>query len=221
MLLDQLSDGAKRLVFVLCLPLLDGVFATLMVSGALQTFTDVVAVSLTVFSGAGAFAVLYSSAETVEEAKSMVLQAAPVLFTGALAVSLVAPVFEQLFYVERMRYAAGIALLVIAAEMLDLEVAEKLSVPAVLLTGAALSLKNPGSIALSLEYIGPALATSFVALGTLYAASHVRADRLDISWIRRGGGAVLALISLSLFGIGIPSGLGLAVLTASFIAAVR
>lgn len=220
MLLDQLDDGAKRLVFVLCLPLVDGVFATLMVSGALQTFTDVVAVSLTVFSGAGALAVLYSSSESVYEAKDMVLKAAPVLVLGALAVSLVAPVFEQMFYVERLRYAAGIALMVIAADMLDLQIAEKLSVTAVLLTGAVLSVKSPGSIALSAEYVVPALATSLTALTVLYAASHVRAGRLNILYIRRGGGAVLALIALSLFGLAVPSGLGLAVLTGSFLAAL-
>lgn len=220
MLLDQLSDGAKRLVFVLCLPLVDGVFATLMVSGAIQTFTDVIAVALTVFSGAGALAVLYSSAETVEEAKTLVKQASPVLVAGALMVSLVAPVFEQLFYIERLRYAAGLALLVIAGQMLDLELVEKLSVPAVILTGAVLSVRNPGSIAVSLEYVVPALATSLTSLLVLYAAAHVGSGRLNISYIRKGGGAVLALIALSLFGFTVPSGLGVAVLAGSFIAAL-
>ncbi|MFB6077340.1 MAG: hypothetical protein ABEK12_04385, partial [Candidatus Nanohaloarchaea archaeon] len=64
MVLDHLDDGAQRLVLVLCLPLVDGVFATLLVTGALKTFADVVAVALTIFAGAGSLAVLYSHAAT-------------------------------------------------------------------------------------------------------------------------------------------------------------
>jgi hypothetical protein len=56
MVLDELTDGAsrhfsafnplkeegsRRLLFILCLPFLDGVFATLLVTGAVETFSQV------------------------------------------------------------------------------------------------------------------------------------------------------------------------------------
>ncbi|PSG99967.1 MAG: hypothetical protein BRC28_01840 [Nanohaloarchaea archaeon SW_4_43_9] len=114
----------RKLIFILCLPLVDGVFATLLVTGAVETFSDIVSVALTVFTGAGALAVLYSCSETRKEATRTVLQAAPYLVVGAILISLVAPIYEQLFFIERLRYAAGLALFAIAVKMGGLEVGE-------------------------------------------------------------------------------------------------
>lgn len=210
MVLDETTDGAKRLILVLCLPLVDGVFATLLVTGTLQTFSDVIAVALTVFTGAGALAILYSYAETRAEARQMVRTAAPFLFLGAAAIALVAPVFEQLFYVHRLQYAAGLALLVIAAQLLEVSVAKKFSTPGIILTGFLLSLRNPDALSLSLTYLGPAVVTATVAIAGLYAATYVRADRLSLGYVRRGGGIAVLTIALSQFGVQIPSELGIA-----------
>lgn len=227
--LDRLTDGAsrhslvpdedaRRLIFILCLPLVDGVFATLLVTGAVETFSDIVAIALTVFTGAGALAVLYSASDCKEHAVSLVKQAAPYLILGAVAVSLVAPIYEQLFFIERLRYAAGLALLTIALKMADLNVGEYLSVPAILVTGLVLSVKNPGSIAFSFEYVLPAVATASVALGALYLASRLDMSKMDLNYIRKGGSLVLTGIALSMYGLNIPSELGLAVFALSVFA---
>ncbi|MFB6166958.1 MAG: DUF5794 domain-containing protein [Candidatus Nanohaloarchaea archaeon] len=232
MVLEQLSDGAsrhlsafdadtRRLVFILCLPLIDGVFATLLVTGAVQTFSDILAVALTIFTGAGALAVLYSSADSFGEAAGMVTKAAPVLLLGAAVVAMTAPIYEQLFYVERLRYAAGIALLVIAADMLDLEVVEYFPVPAVLVTGMAVSLRNPGALEFTLAYLQPALLTALASIAGLYVAATLASRDLDLGYVRRGGSAVLFIIGLSQFGLQLPSGLGLAVFAASVAASLR
>lgn len=232
MVLERLSDGASRhllvpdqdarkLIFILCLPLVDGVFATLLVTGAVETFSDVVAVALTIFTGAGALAVLYSCSENRRQATHTVLQTAPYLVLGALAVSLVAPIFEQLFFIERLRYAAGLALMTIAVKMGGLDVGEWLSVPAILITGMMLSLKNPGSLALSVEYILPALGTAVVALATLFLASRLDTSKLDLKYIRKGGALVLVSIALSMYGLSIPSEAGLAVFALSVFASYR
>ncbi|MFB6145948.1 MAG: DUF5794 domain-containing protein [Candidatus Nanohaloarchaea archaeon] len=232
MVLERIKDGAerhlfdldedtRRLAFILCLPLVDGVFATLLVTGAINTFSDVVSIALTVFTGAGALAVLYSSTDSRQEAKRMVLKAAPLLVMGALLVSLVAPVFEQLFYIERLRYAAGLALLTIALHMFDVDYAEKLSVPAIIITGMLLSIRNPGAMAFSLEYVAPALLTSVTAVMALYAASFISQERMTLSYIKRGGGIVLVLIALSQFGVDMPSELNLAVFAVSVVVSLR
>ncbi|MFB6291786.1 MAG: DUF5794 domain-containing protein [Candidatus Nanohaloarchaea archaeon] len=146
----QLDEGTRKLIFVLCLPLVDGVFATLLITGALKTFSSMLTIGLTVFSGAGALTILYSYSDSVEEARHMVSRAFPVLMIGALAVALVAPIFEQLFFVERLQYAAGLALLVIAAQLADLPGSEMLSTPAIIFTGLLLSVHNLGALAFSL-----------------------------------------------------------------------
>ncbi len=232
MVLERLTDGAewhasvfdeglRDLVLVLCLPLIDGVFATLLVTGALQTFSDVVAVSLTVFSGAGALAVLYSYSGSREEAKGMVYRAAPVLVLGALAVGLVAPIYEQMFYLDRLRYAAGLALVVIALQLSGVELSEKFSIPGILLTGLVLSVRNPSALGFSTVYVLPALATALTAVTVLYAATYATGRDLRLGYIRRGSTVVLLLISLSMFGMELPSELGLTILAASVIASFR
>ncbi|MFB6166746.1 MAG: DUF5794 domain-containing protein [Candidatus Nanohaloarchaea archaeon] len=221
MVLDYLDDGAQRLVLVLCLPLVDGVFATLLVTGAVETFSDFVAISLTIFSGAGSVAVLYSHSETRNEARRMVMQAAPILIAGSLAVAMVAPVFDQVFHVSRLRYAAGLALLVIAANLVDLEISDKFTVPAILLTGFMLSVRNPSALGITYSYVVPALATSSLAVAGLLVAASVPQERLSIRYLQGGGSLVLLTIAASLFGVEMPSGVSLTVLAAAIIASVR
>lgn len=217
----RLDEGTRRLVFILCLPLIDGVFATLLVTGALETFSSIVAVGLTVFSGAGALTVLYSYSDSVADAKRMVLRASPVLVLGVVAVALIAPVFEQIFYVERLQYAAGLALLVIASQLADMPYSQVLSTPAIIVTGMVLSVRNFGALSLGFEYVLPALFTAFVAGSTLYLATYLKNRDLSMVHIRRGGAAVLAIIGLSMLGLQLPSGLGLAVFSVSIIASLR
>jgi hypothetical protein len=221
MVLGKLDSGAQRLVMVLCLPLIDGVFATLLVTGAVDTFSNVIVVALTIFTGAGALAVLYSHAESKADARRMTLQAAPLLILGAVAVALVAPIFETLFYVNRLQYAAALIVLVIAAQFLQLDIANKFSPHAVLLTGLVLSLKNPEALAFSFAYVTPALVTAAVAVAGLYAAASIDPDRLSIGYMQKGGAVVLVLIALSLFGLNIPSELTLGVFGTSVAAALR
>lgn len=221
MVLGDLDDGAQRLVLVLCLPLIDGVFATLLVTGAVETFSNIVVVSLTIFTGAGALAVLYAHSDSRVEARKMVRQAAFVLVAGAIVVALVAPVFKDLFYVERLRYAAALVVMVIAAKFLDVRYAEKFSTHGILLTGFVLSVKNPSALTFSLDYVGPAVFTALIAAGALYAAASMDPERITLSYMRKGGAIVLVLIALSLFGLNIPSEITLGVFGTSVAAALK
>ncbi len=233
MVLDDLTDGASRhlydfydegtrkLVFILCLPIIDGVFPALLVTGAVATFSDMVAVALTVFAGAGALAIIYSYAENIREAKRMVLKASIPLLLGALAVALIAPVYSELFHVERLKYAAGLALLVIAGHLAGIDLAEKFSTPAIILTGMVLSVRNPGVLTFNLGYVAPALITTVTAIAGLYAASYLTNMEMNLSYVRRGAAVVLALIAISLFGYDLPSELSLAVFAVALVAALE
>ncbi len=221
MVLDYLDDGAQRLLMVLCLPLIDGVFATLLVTGAVGTFSDVVLVALTVFTGAGSLAVLYSHAESVHEARRVVLQVVPFLLAGAVIVGLIAPVFAQVFYVSRLQYAAGLALLAIAASLLEMDVADRFAVPGIIVTGLLLSVKNPGALSVTYTYLVPAVGTAALAAAALFLAASIDQDYLTPHYLKKGAAGVLAILALSLFGLDIPSEVGLAVLAAAVVASVR
>ena len=231
MVLDQFFDGASRhfsgfdektnrLAYILMLPLVDGVFATMLVSGYLQTFTSILNTAFTIFAGAGALAVLYSEAETAEEARDMVRKVTPYILVGGVLTGLIAPIFRHIFSIQLLQYATGLAILVIALKISNIEFAESLSVPAVILTGLLLSLQQPSQIQITLQYVLPAVATVITACGGLYLLAGLE-NRLNIGIIRKGSIIVLGTISASLFGLNIPSETGLAILTASIIISLR
>lgn len=221
MILGELNDGASRLLLVLCLPLADGVFATLLVSGALDGFISLFSIALTIFSGAGSLAVLYSHSEDFSDAKLMIGQVAPFLILGSVIVGLIAPVFESLLDLSMMKTTAGIAILSIASQMAGLELANKVSVPGVLVTGAALSFRGVPSFSLSFEYVLPAFLTSSLACAILLVAGYFTGKDLELSYIRMGGAAVLAGISMSLFGLPFPTEASLPILALSVFASAR
>lgn len=217
----RFDEGTRKLIFILCLPLVDGVFATLLVTGALNTFSNILSIALTVFSGAGALTVLYSYSDSVEDARRMVLNSLPVLLIGALAVSLVAPVFEHIIYVQRMQYAAGLALAAIALQMADIPYSDSLSAPAILVTGFLLSVRSLGSVALSTEYVAPTFFTVSAAGGALLAGCSLQNYDMNTAMLRNGSALVLGVIAVSMFGIELPSELGLAIFSVSLIASFR
>ena len=202
------------------LPLVDGVFATMLVSGYLQRFTSILNTAFTIFPGAGALAVLYSEAETSQEAREMVKTVTPYLLVAGILIGLIAPSFSQLFNIQSLQYATGLAILVIALQIAEIDIAETLSVPAVILTGLVLSLKQPSNIQITLQYILPALATLSIACGGLYLLAGLE-NRINVATVRKGGILVLTTISASLFGLSIPSETGLVVLTGSIIISLK
>ena len=212
------DDSTCRLLFILCLPFVDGVFATLLVTGAVSTFSQVLNVALTIFSGAGALAVLFSESESRKHARKMVRSVVPPLVAGAVAVALVAPVFEQLFNLASLRMAAGLAVLGIAGQLAGIGIADRLSVPAVMLTGLVISFRSPSSLSFSLQYVYPAISTAVTAGGILYLASYLDPSRLDLSYVRKGGSAVLVVIAASVMGLNLPSEIGLGIFFASLAA---
>jgi len=217
----DLDDGSRKLAFILCLPLVDGVFATLLVTGAVNTFSQMINVAITIFTGAGALAVLYSESENRKDAIRMINSVVPILLAGALAVALIAPVFEQMFQTGLLKYAAGLAILSIAGQLADIEIAENLPPNAVIITGLLLSYQGVGGAVFTLGYVYPAMATAVIAIAGLYAATVLKKYEMDLKYVRYGGAFVLLMISLSLFGYEVPDNLGPAIFALSIIISLR
>jgi hypothetical protein len=216
-----LDDSSRKLAFILCLPLIDGVFATLLVTGAVNTFSQMLNIAITIFTGAGALAVLYSEASNRKEAVQMVNNVIPVLLAGVIAVALIAPIFEQLFRTELLKYAAGLAISSIALQLADIEIAERIPPTAVILTGLLLSYQGPVNLVLTLEYVLPALGTALIAITGLYLATGLKKYGMNLQYIRYGGSAVLGIIAMSLFGLNVPENIGPFVFMVSVLVSLR
>mgnify|MGYP006274195041 FL=1 len=215
------DDGTRQLAFILCLPLIDGVFATLLVTGAVSTFSQMINVAVTIFAGAGALAVLYSESESREEAVQMVNNVIPVVLGGALLVALVAPIFQSLFATGLLKYAAALAVISISLQLADIDLGDRLPPTAIILTGLLLSYQGAGSFNLTLSYVQPALVTVALAVIGLYMATLLKKYNMNLAYVRYGGALVLALISLSLLGIEIPRQAGPAIFVLSILVSIK
>lgn len=215
------DDGSRQLAFILCLPFVDGVFATLLVTGAVSTFSQMINVAVTIFAGAGALAVLYSESETRSEAVQMVNNVIPVVLTGALLVALVAPIFQSLFATGLLKYAAALAVISISLQLADIDIGDRLPPTAIILTGLVLSYQGVGGFSLTLSYVQPALVTVALASIGLYMATMLKKYSMNLTYVRYGGSMVLLLIGLSLLGLNIPQGAGPLLFGASIIISLR
>jgi hypothetical protein len=217
----QAFDGdARRLSYIMLLPLVDGVFATMLVSGYISSISSMLNVAFTIFAGAGALTVVYSEAETARDARNMIAKIAPLLIAGSILTGILAPAFESILYLERLKIVSGIAVGLIGLQILDVNKIDEIPIPALIAAGLLLSLRPSPELALSLDYLAPSVLTVSIALSGLYIASGL-GDKLNIDYMRKGGALVLILISASLLGANIPSGAGLAVLLASVAASLR
>jgi len=204
----ELDDGSKKLAFILCLPLIDGVFATLLVTGAVSTFSQMMNVAVTIFAGAGALAVLYSESENRGEAVQMVNRVMPIVLGGAVLVALIAPVFESMFQTSLLKYAAALAVLSIGFQLAGFNIAKKLPPTAIIITGLVLSYQGINGFSLTTGYVYPALVTVALAGLGLYAATYLKKYSMNLAYVRYGGSILLIMISLSLFGIDVPQEAG-------------
>ena len=203
-----LDEGSKKLAFILCLPLIDGVFATLLVTGAVNTFSQMINVAVTIFAGAGALAVLYSESETRREAVQMVNNVIPIVLTGALLIALIAPIFESMFQTSLLKYAAALAVASIGLQLAGIDFAERMPPSAIILTGLVLSYQGINGFSLTLSYVYPAVVTVALAATGLYIATLLKKYSMNIDYVRYGGSVVLLVISISLFGVDVPQALG-------------
>lgn len=211
----KLDESSRQLLTVAGLPLVDGVFATLLVSGSLSGFSNILSFALTVFAGAGSLAVLFSQSENRRDARRMVYSVTPYLVSGAVLVALLAPIFNQIFAISSLQYVAGAALMLIALKLARVEIAEKVKTHWILVPGMLLSIQSFSISGLSLNYVLPALATVGAACLSLLVFSFAREVQLDLGIVRNGSALVLMVFSASMFGFNIPGQAGLALFAVS------
>jgi len=226
--LERRVGGATRLLAtVMLLPLIDGIFAALVLSGALTQTTTVgplviptgaLQVGLLVFGGSATVAVVLveMQGDRREKAHAVLTVGVP-LVVGAVAVAALAPTIESVLDTAIFERFAAFVVLAIAAKTASSRIGDYLPSPGVVVGLGLLASVRPTTTTLAV-HVEPgvvaaaagaaAIAVAF-ALGVALLEPHLR-HLLDIDRFRFGSAVALGTLALSLFGI-VPEGAALPV----------
>ena len=218
--LERSVGGATRLLAtVMVLPLVDGIFAALVLAGVLSTVGGILQVGLLVFGGSATAAVIL--AEMGENPRS---ELGTIALVGAVIVALaaveaaLAPTIESVLDLATFERFAALVLLAIAAKTGSARIGEYLPRPAVIVglgLLASVDLANPElTLAIDPDLVIRAVAAAGVgvafALAVALLAPTLR-DRVDLDRFRFGSAVALGVLPLSILGF-VPGNAPLAVL---------
>jgi hypothetical protein len=206
--LEQQVGGATRLLAtVMLLPLVDGIFAALVLAGALDTWAGVLQVGLLVFGGSATLAVILAEmgGNRREQAAGVLLVGVPLIVIAAVEAAL-APTIESVVDTATFERFAALVILAIAAKTASSTIGEYLPSPGVIIGLGFLASVEPAGATLAVQYDGTLLlhaaaaggvAVAF-ALGTVAFQPYLR-DVVDIDRFRFGSAVALATLPLSIF----------------------
>ena len=201
--LEQRVGGAtKLLATVMALPLVDGIFAALVVAGVLASPVGVIETGILIFGGSATIAVIL--AEMDGSRREMVVS---VLIIGAIIIPVaaveaaLAPTLRGLLDLAIFERFAGLVILSIAARTASAEFGRYLPGPAVIIgLGLVASLDPRGfAIETSTEYVLNGTAAAAVGVGFALVVAvlspHLR-GRVDIDRFRFGSSVALGVLAL-------------------------
>ncbi|WP_336037571.1 DUF5794 domain-containing protein [Halobacterium yunchengense] len=209
---ERVGGDTRLLATVMLLPLVDGIFAALVLAGALETPAGIAQVGLLVFGGSATLAVIL--AEMDDDPRS---QAATVLVVGvplivvAAAEAALAPAIETVVDVPTFERFAAIVILAIAAKTASSTIGDYLPQPSVIIGLGFVASFQPGQAALVVEH-DPALMLRAAAAGAVAVGFALAVVALqpylrrvvDIDRFRFGSAVALGTLALSVFGL-VPS----------------
>ena len=214
---QQVGDGAKLLAIVMWLPLVDGLFAALVLAGALDTITGILEVGLLIFGGSATVAVIIAEMEGGPRHQSkMVLAVGTILMAGAVVEAALAPTLEQVLDLAVFERFAGVVILAIAAKTASASIGDYLPRPAVIVSLGLVASLQPWGADLTLQMDLELMARALAAAGTGTAFALLVAllgprlrNAVDLDRFRFGSAVALGVLPLSVFGV-LPSNAPLA-----------
>jgi len=205
----RVGSSTRLLAVVMCLPLVDGVFAAVVLGGALESIGGIIEVGLLVFAGSATVAVILAEMdESPREQARIVLAVGAVVVAGAAIQSALAPTMETLLNMAVFERFAALVVLGIAASTASARLDEYLPGPLVILAlgliaslepaGASLVIQtDPGLIARGVAAAGlGVLAALAVAVTSPWLRHAVEIDRF-----RFGSAVALGVLALSIAGL--------------------
>jgi hypothetical protein len=218
--LERQVGGATRLLAtVMALPLVDGIFAAVVLAGLLSTVGGIVQVGLLIFGGSATVAVIL--AELDGSRREMLRSVAVVgagLIAGAAVVAAVAPTIESVLDLAIFERFAALVILAIAAKTASARIGELLPRPAVIVGLGLVASLDLGSLAVVVT-VEPGLVVRAVAAAGVGVAFALAVAALaptlrryvDLDRFRFGSAVALGTLPLGLLEF-IPGNAPLAVL---------
>lgn len=205
----HVGGATKLLATVMALPLIDGIFAALVLAGALSTTVGILETGLLIFGGSATMAVILAEMEGTRRQ-----QIASILLIGGLIVPVaaiqaaIAPTLASLLNLDIFQRFAGLVILAIAAKTASSEIGEILPSPGVIIVLGLVASFEPSGATLQFSSDpmvvarGAAAATVGVsfALGVALAAPQLR-GRVNIDRFRFGSAVALGVLALPILGV--------------------
>lgn len=208
--LEQRVGGATRLLAtVMMLPLLDGVFAAVVLAGGLTTTMGIIEVGLLVFGGSATLAVILAEmdGDPMDVAKSILLVGAMVI-AGAVVVAALAPTIRSVLNLAVFERFAALIILAIAGRTASARIGEWLPRPSMILAIGFVASVNLDGMTLVVQTDTELMlrAAAAAGVGVLFAlAAAVGApwlrNAVDIDRFRFGSAVALGILPLSIFGV--------------------
>ena len=208
----QVGEGTRLLATVMALPLLDGIFAALVLTGAVSTVTGMLEVGLLIFGGSATLAVVLAEMKggRAKQVKRVLLVGLLVIPLAALQAA-VAPTVESVLAMAIFERFAALVIVAVAAKTASASIGEYLPTPGVIIgLGLVASFRPAGfEFALVAEPMSVAYGTGAAAVGVAFAlAVAVSAPWLrgnvDVDRFRFGSAVALGVLPLTILGV-IPS----------------
>ncbi len=200
---------SSLLATVMFLPLIDGVFPALILSGTLDSVAGIVMVGLLIFGGSATVAVILADFEgTAREcARAVLLVGLPLIAVAAIEAAIAPTLADVLDLVIFERFAA-LVILAIAASTASARIGQYLPRPAVIVGLGLVASLDPAGAEFTLisnpELIlrGAAAAAVGVGFGLSIALAGPQLRRyVDLDRFRFGSAVALGLLPLSIIGL--------------------
>ncbi len=208
----QVGGATKLLATVMLLPLVDGIFAALILADALDSVVGILQVGLLVFGGSATLAVVLVEMDDDrwDQTKSVLLVGIPLISLAAVEAAL-APTIASIIDIVIFERFAAIVIVAVAAKTASATIGEYLPRPSIIIgLGAIASLDIASfSVAVStdLELIARAAAAGAVGVGFALSVVALRpriAGMVDVDRFRFGSAVALGTLALSIVNL-VPS----------------
>jgi hypothetical protein len=201
--LEQRVGGAtKLLATVMALPLVDGIFAALVVAGVLASPVGVLETGILIFGGSATIAVILAEMDgSRREMVVSVLTIGAIIIPIAAVEAALAPTLRGVLELAIFERFAGLVILSIAARTASAEFGRYLPGPAVIIGLGLVASLDPSGFAIetSTEYVLNGTAAAAVGVGFALVVAilspHLR-GRVDIDRFRFGSSVALGVLAL-------------------------
>ena len=206
----QVGEGTRLLATVMALPLLDGIFAALVLAGAVSSILGMVEVGLLIFGGSATLAVVLAEMEGSrrDRATKILLVGAVIVPVAALQAA-IAPTIESLVELEIFKRFAALVILAIAAKTASSTIGEYLPSPGIIIGLGLIASFTPNGFEFAFVaepmYIvygtGAALVGVGFALSVALFGPWLRGN-VDIDRFRFGSAVALGVLPLTILEVG-------------------